>query len=69
MSYLEFFCEHWFFSLCLGMFVYGIVDCKTARIYNIFVLKYNQARNENVTQLNIHGKKVIDGEIVNDNKS
>ena len=69
MTYLEFFCEHWFFSLCFGMFVYGIVDCITVRIYNIFVLRYNQARNENVTQLKIHEKKAIDGEIVDDPKS
>lgn len=68
MSYLEFLCEHWFFSLCLGMFVFAVVDCVTARIYNIFVLRYNQARNENVTQLKIHGNKVNDGEIVDDHK-
>lgn len=51
MKYLEFFCEHWFFSLCLAIFIYVLVDDILIRIHNIFVLRVNQSRNNNVVDL------------------
>lgn len=57
MKYLEFFCEHWFFSICAGIFILMIVDCVMTNLLNIFVHIYNTKRNQNITDLKIEEMK------------
>ena len=64
MRYLEFFCEHWFFAICVGIFVLCLVDCIMTNLQNIFVHIhntfvhiYNTKRNQNITDLKIEEMK------------